>query len=301
MSHQDRQNALQDRADSILQGPLKHVRAAALAAALVPLASVAAAPAQAQTGCGSSSGICGFVWNDTDGDGIQDANESPIGNASVTIIGPAGAEAVVFTDANGFYDFFPFEFLPGESYKISVQIPPGTQPSPADAFGNTMDASDSDGTIDALDSSLSSVTVIAGASTNDTVDFGFKSTTNVTNPGTGTPGYWMNHPEAWPVGAITIGANTYSQAQLITWMQAPVAKDKSYTMISSFVAAYLNVLIGNDPACVQDAIDAAAAWLVQFPVGSKVAASSPAWKMGEPTHRHLDNYNNGMYCAPHRD
>ena len=25
------------------------------------------------------------------------------------------------------------------------------------------------------------------------------------------------------------------------------------------------------------------------------------WKVGEPLHRQLDNYNNGMLCAPHRD
>ena len=37
------------------------------------------------------------------------------------------------------------------------------------------------------------------------------------------------------------------------------------------------------------------------PVGSKVAASSYAWKVGEPLHRLMDNYNNGMLCAPHRD
>jgi hypothetical protein len=299
MSHQDRQNALQDRADSILQGPLKHVRAAALAAALVPLASVVATPAEAQQSCSSSAGICGFVWEDTDGDGIQDAGEGPIENASVTLEGPGGT-VTVFTDANGFYDFLLHPFEVGASYDISVQIPPSMQPTTTDADGNTRDTEDSDGVASGENSTVTVIATFSGTG-DTTVDFGFKSTTNVTNPGTGTPGYWMNHPEAWPVDSITIGANTYSKTQLITWMQAPVAKDKSYTMISSFVAAYLNVLIGNDPACVQDAIDAAAAWLVQFPVGSKVAASSPAWKMGEPTHRHLDNYNNGMYCAPHRE
>jgi hypothetical protein len=37
------------------------------------------------------------------------------------------------------------------------------------------------------------------------------------------------------------------------------------------------------------------------PVGSNVAASSLAWKLGEPLHRLMDNYNNGMLCAPHRN
>ena len=36
-------------------------------------------------------------------------------------------------------------------------------------------------------------------------------------------------------------------------------------------------------------------------VGTGVHASSFAWKIGEPLHRQMDNYNNGMLCAPHRD
>ena len=41
--------------------------------------------------------------------------------------------------------------------------------------------------------------------------------------------------------------------------------------------------------------------VVSGPVSSGVAASSLAWKLGEPYHRLMDNYNNGMLCAPHRD
>ena len=60
-----------ENAQQLLQGPLKHVRRAALAAALLPLASVAATPAAAQnTMCASSGGnVCGFVWNDTNANG----------------------------------------------------------------------------------------------------------------------------------------------------------------------------------------------------------------------------------------
>ena len=54
---------LAEKTQSLLHGPLKHVRAAALAAALLPLASVAVSPASAQSvGC-NSGGICGFVFN----------------------------------------------------------------------------------------------------------------------------------------------------------------------------------------------------------------------------------------------
>lgn len=50
MSQGDRQSELCQKAQQLLQGPLKHVRAAALAAVLVPLASVAVTPALAQDG-----------------------------------------------------------------------------------------------------------------------------------------------------------------------------------------------------------------------------------------------------------
>jgi hypothetical protein len=123
----------------------------------------------------------------------------------------------------------------------------------------------------------------------------------VEQPGTGTPGYWKNHPEAWPVESITVGGVTYSKAQALAWLDA-VGKDRTTTMFSSLVPAKLNVLIGNDSSCVANAITAADEWMQTYgPVGSGVHAASVAWKIGEPLHRQLDNYNNGMLCAPHRE
>jgi hypothetical protein len=40
--------------------------------------------------------------------------------------------------------------------------------------------------------------------------------------------------------------------------------------------------------------------MMAHPVGSNVAGSSPAWTAGEPLHITMDNYNNGLLCAPHR-
>src|SRR4051812_48012589 len=53
MSQEMVQTELQAKTQQLLDGPLKHIRAAALAAALLPLASLAAAPASAQTVCAS--------------------------------------------------------------------------------------------------------------------------------------------------------------------------------------------------------------------------------------------------------
>lgn len=121
-------------------------------------------------------------------------------------------------------------------------------------------------------------------------------------PGTGTPGYWKNHPEAWPVEEITIGGVTYSKDAAIEEMWAKKNKDKTYTMFAALVSAKLNVLIGNPSGCVDETIADADAWMAEYgPVGSGVRGNSEAWKDGEPLYLILDDYNNGLLCAPHRD
>jgi len=182
------------------------------------------------------------------------------------------------------------------TYTIAVQIPPGTQPSPPDAGGD--DTLDSDGVPDGIGNSVATVTYEGPA--DPTIDFGF-FVPAVTQPGTGTPGYWKNHPEAWPVASITVGGVSYTMEQALFWLDN-VGKDKTTTMFSSLVPAKLNVLVGNDSSCVASTIALADAWLATYgPVGSGVHAASFAWKVGEPLHRLMDNYNNGMLCAPHRD
>lgn len=120
------------------------------------------------------------------------------------------------------------------------------------------------------------------------------------SPGTGTPGYWKNHPEAWPVDSIIIGEDTYTKSKAIQLMGMPDG-DKSYTMFRGYVAAFLNVQIGNESSCIASELTAAYNWLDIHEPGSKVKASSAAWKVGEPIYTTLDNYNNGLLCAPHRD
>jgi len=124
-------------------------------------------------------------------------------------------------------------------------------------------------------------------------------------PGVGTPGYWKNHPEAWPVGEITLGGVTYSKAEAIALMDQPVKKDKSITMFKAAVATYLNLADGN---CSEDCnasghLADADEWLTNFPVGTGIKASSEAWQYshGEAIYWWLDAYNNGEKCAAPRD
>lgn len=121
--------------------------------------------------------------------------------------------------------------------------------------------------------------------------------------GTGTPGYWMNHPEAWPVVTIVIGGVVYTREEAIAWMFTG-GGDATLTMFRALVAAKLNVLSGTDPTCIEDVIAEADAWMATWgPVGSGVSRggrNSP-WRTGEPLARELDRYNNGELCAPSRD
>jgi hypothetical protein len=283
---------LQEKSQELLNGPLKHIRAAALAAALVPLASVFATPASAQTVCSSGGAICGTIFTDTNGNGIIDTGEAGIANQPVQILCtgcPVGDAVIVFTDSSGNYYYVPPDLT--LTYSVAVLIPTSDQASPLGA--------DNIGT-----SNGSGYSVATGVSPSAfSSSFGFVPSAAL-NPGTGTPGYWKNHPDAWPVNSITVGGISYTKAQAIAWL-GKVGKDKTTTMFSSLVPAMLNVMIGNDGSCVNAAIAAGNAWMQvppggYGPVGSNVAASSYAWSIGEPIHQTLDAYNNGLLCAPHR-
>ena len=121
-------------------------------------------------------------------------------------------------------------------------------------------------------------------------------------PGTGTPGYWKNHSEAWPVDEIMVCNDSSSKDEAIISMSQPIKRDKTITIYKALVAAKLNVFIGNNDTCIKDVIALSDEWFCNYgPVGSEVKASSSAWKIGEVLYQQLDNYNNGLSCAPHRD
>lgn len=117
-------------------------------------------------------------------------------------------------------------------------------------------------------------------------------------PGTRTPGYWKNQPSAWPVSSIVLGGKTYTKAQAIDILKKfEKSSDMTLVLAAQLIATKLSVLVGNNPSCIITTINAADAWLTTYPVGSKVKASSAAWKLGEPLKNTLDAYNNGQLCA----
>lgn len=109
-----------------------------------------------------------------------------------------------------------------------------------------------------------------------------------------SPGFWKNHPDAWPVSSITIGGESYTKSQAIALMSMPTAGDKSYTLFRALVAAKLNVLNGCEPCCrTEGAILDADGWFAAHGVGTGVPASGQAWQNGgECMYWILDAFNN---------
>ncbi len=82
-----------------------------------------------------------------------------------------------------------------------------------------------------------------------------------------TPGYWKNHPEAWPVSGLTIGGVFYTMHELMEIFDWPTEGDITVILFHHTVAAMLNVLV-DGPDYIQGAIDDADAYFVMHPLGS---------------------------------
>jgi hypothetical protein len=118
---------------------------------------------------------------------------------------------------------------------------------------------------------------------------------------TRTPGYWKTHPDDWPVDSIDIGGRTYTKDEAIAILWTPERGDKTRTLFRALLAAKLNALAGTDVSCVSGEMDYADMWLAVYEVGSNVRGDSDAWYSAEPLSVRLDDYNNGLVCAPHCD
>jgi hypothetical protein len=109
-------------------------------------------------------------------------------------------------------------------------------------------------------------------------------------------GFWKNHPDAWLVTTLTLGSQTYTQAQLLTLLTTPVRGDASLILADQLIAAKLNIAHGSDPTPVSATITDADSLLSQF--GSNrlpynVQTSSTIGQRMVNDANVLDRYNNG--------
>jgi len=230
--------------------------------------------------------ICGHVFLDQPG-GEEDAYDEGEGVSGVQVVvkqGDLEVNSTLFLECSptdcGYYSFNMFE--PG-SYTFCVLS------QDADAVCKAVDITSPSQVVD----------IEVGDSGDSNVD------DDKWGDGTGTPGYWKNHSEAWPVDSLTIGGVKYTKEAILSWM-GKVGGDKRVTMFSSLSSAMLNSLLHNNHSCIDDTVLAANQWMGMW-VGAKVPAKSDAWvgsatvAAGEPLHQKMDDYNNGLLCAPHRD
>jgi hypothetical protein len=233
----------------------------------------------------------GKIFCDGNCNGVLDTNE--VGLAGVTVNAYlCGTDTLVgstVSGPDGSYSFSPTTTMPvGSTFYTCVTLPTGYGPGPNNpGFPCTTTCFTFAEPCDCIhDIGICPLTVSCPSP--------------IQSPGTGTPGYWANHPNAWPTNQLVIGGITYTKAAAIKIIKRNVAGDKRYTIFPSLVSAELNVLIGNDSSCVDTAIEAANAWWATYSA-SPVAAKSAAWKLIAPEQNLLDAYNNGLLCAPHRN
>ncbi len=113
-----------------------------------------------------------------------------------------------------------------------------------------------------------------------------------------TLGFWKNHPEAWPLSSLTLGNQSYDQAEALAILDMPLAGDASRILSPQLIAAKLNVASGFiAPPAVSTAITRADALLGMFDRKVPLQIDPSSWE-GQGmvwVAVVLDRYNN---CLP---
>jgi YVTN family beta-propeller protein len=116
-------------------------------------------------------------------------------------------------------------------------------------------------------------------------------------------GLWKNSPDTWPVTSLTLGSQTYTQAELLTLFGAPPRGDASVILAHQLIAAKLNIANGSNPNPIRSTIADADKLLSQFfgklPYNVETSSAIGQQMVNDATV--LDRYNNGALtpeCQP---
>jgi uncharacterized delta-60 repeat protein len=116
-------------------------------------------------------------------------------------------------------------------------------------------------------------------------------------------GFWKNNLDAWPVGSLTLGTQSYTQAELLTLLDTPNRGDASLILAKQLIAARLSIANGSDPTPINSTVTNADTLLGGFAgkLPYNVKGNSPAKPPLLDTAAALESYNNGLAtpgCAP---
>jgi len=221
-----------------------------------------------------------FVWNDLNGNGIQDAGEPGIAGVVLQLSG--AATATTTTDDNGQY---LFGGLCGGKYTVTVVPPPGGVPT---KLRGTKDQT--------KDSNASPFAVnLKSGAVDMSIDFGF--TFGGGNLCAYTIGYWKNHASAWPVDTLMLGASEYTQEELLQILNLPTTGDASLILARQLIAAKLNVAQGSRDAVATTISEAdnLLATFLRLPLGTAVQTTSTIGQQMVALADTLDRYNNNAF------
>ena len=298
-----------ERHDSMTRAARYLLGAGTLAAAMVALTAnnASAQLTECFAGPEGDANVCGHVFTDTTTNGyttgegvpnvwvvIKDGNE-PVANSPVPTVDCGN-------DGSDYCGYFGFVVPPG-TYTVCIVAEGSTSCSNEPVTVTVTDTDVKDHIVDIP---------LGSGGGNSGVEDAPEPYTNVSGNGTGTPGYWKNHWEAWPKEGVEVGGILYANNRNVhpnIWdaiaLMGKVKGDKTYSMFSALIAAKLNLMpvLLNNYDCIQGTLIKADEWMKTYPVGvANVKASSPEWQNGADTwHQKLDDYNNGKLCAPHRD
>ncbi|NLH74729.1 MAG: DUF11 domain-containing protein [Verrucomicrobia bacterium] len=196
------------------------------------------------------AGLGNWVWNDLDGDGIQDPIEQGIPGVTVTLVitwpDNSTTTLVTTTDSQGYYTFD--NLLLDEDYdgvgsgeptfSISVATPTGGTPSPINQG--------SDDTIDSDDHTGQPAAVVKGTF-NDTYDFGYEPTA--------TLALLADIKLAVVEGRLEVQWTTASEVGTVAFDLFRQASPEAWVLVNPEPILAANVLTGADYAVLDAAVN----------------------------------------------
>jgi YVTN family beta-propeller protein len=88
-------------------------------------------------------------------------------------------------------------------------------------------------------------------------------------------GFWKTHAGLWPETSLAIGGRTYTEAQLIGFLNTPLQGNAALILADQLIAAKLNIAVGSDPAPISSALAAADSELAAIPAFRQLCAPAP--------------------------